>query len=112
IGHMKDVFETIMKKETKTVAELARTPYFVPETKKVSELLREFQSEHMQLSIVVDEFGGTAGLITIEDIVEDIVGEIADEHEEVEATVVDLGNDEYLVSGMLPVDTLEEMLDA
>src|SRR5207247_6569008 len=52
------------------------------------------------------------GLITIEDIVEDIVGEIADEHEEVEATVVDLGNDEYLVSGLLPVDTLEEMLDA
>jgi CBS domain containing-hemolysin-like protein len=112
IVHMKDVFEAIMKKENKTVAELARPPYFVPETKKVSELLREFQSEHMQLAIVVDEFGGTAGLITIEDIVEDIVGEIADEHEEVEATVVDLGNDEYLVSGLLPVDTLEEMLDA
>ena len=113
VVHMKDVFEAIMKKdETKTVAEFARPPYFVPETKKVSELLREFQSEHMQLAIVVDEFGGTAGLITIEDIVEDIVGEIADEHEEVEATVVDLGNDEYLVSGLLPVDTLEEMLDA
>jgi CBS domain containing-hemolysin-like protein len=112
IVHMKDVFEAIMKKENKTIPELARPPYFVPETKKVSELLREFQSEHMQLAIVVDEFGGTAGLITIEDIVEDIVGEIADEHEEVEATVVDLGNDEYLVSGLLPVDTLEEMLDA
>jgi CBS domain containing-hemolysin-like protein len=112
IVHMKDVFEAIVKKEEKTIADLARPPYFVPETKKVSELLREFQSEHMQLAIVVDEFGGTAGLITIEDIVEDIVGEIADEHEEVEATVVDLGNDEYLVSGLLPVDTLEEMLDA
>ncbi|HEY8182279.1 MAG TPA: transporter associated domain-containing protein [Thermoanaerobaculia bacterium] len=112
VVHMKDVFEAIVKKETKTVVELARPPYFVPESKKVSELLREFQSEHMQLAIVVDEFGGTAGLITIEDIVEDIVGEIADEHEEVEATVVDLGNDEYLVSGLLPVDTLEEMLDA
>ena len=112
IVHVKDVFNYVMKKETKTVAELARPPYFVPETKKVSELLREFQSEHMQLAIVVDEFGGTAGLITIEDIVEDIVGEISDEHESVEATVVDLGNDEYLVSGMLPVDTLEEMLDA
>jgi putative hemolysin len=112
IVHMKDVFEAIVKKENKTIPELARPPYFVPETKKVSELLREFQSEHMQLAIVVDEFGGTAGLITIEDIVEDIVGEITDEHEEVEATVVDLGNDEYLVSGLLPVDTLEEMLDA
>ena len=112
VVHMKDVFEAIVRKETKTIPDLARPPYFVPETKKVSELLREFQSEHMQLAIVVDEFGGTAGLITIEDIVEDIVGEITDEHEEVEATVVDLGNDEYLVSGLLPVDTLEEMLDA
>ena len=112
IVHIKDVFDSVMKKETRTVAELARPPYFVSETKKVSDLLREFQSEHMQFAIVVDEFGGTAGLITIEDIVEDIVGEIADEHESVEATVVDLGNDEYLVSGMLPVDTLEEMLDA
>jgi len=111
IVHIKDVFDYVMKKDAKTVADLARPPYFVPETKKVSDLLREFQSEHMQLAIVVDEFGGTAGLITIEDIVEDIVGEITDEHEEVEATVVDLGNDEYLVSGMLPVDTLEEMLD-
>jgi len=112
IVHIKDLFDIVMKKETTTVVELARPPYFVSESKKVSDLLREFQSEHMQFAIVVDEFGGTAGLITIEDIVEDIVGEIADEHESVEATVVDLGNDEYLVSGMLPVDTLEEMLDA
>jgi CBS domain containing-hemolysin-like protein len=112
IVHIKDVFDYVMKREPKSVAELARPPYFVSETKKVSELLREFQSEHMQVAVVVDEFGGTAGMITIEDIVEDIVGDIADEHEEVEATVVDLGNDEYLVSGLLPVDTLEEMLDA
>lgn len=112
IVHMKDVFDAIVKKESKTAAELARPPYFVSETKKVSELLREFQSEHLQVAVVVDEFGGTAGLITIEDIVEDIVGEIGDEHEAAEATVVDLGNDEYLVSGLLRVETLEEMLEA
>lgn len=112
IVHIKEVFDAIARKEQKTVAEIARPPYFVPETKKVSDLLREFQSEHMQVAVVVDEFGGTAGIITIEDIVEDIVGEIADEHEAVEATVVDLGNDEYLVSGLLRVETLEEMLDA
>ena len=112
IVHIKEVFDSIVKKETKTVAELARPPFFVPESKKVSDLLREFQSEHMQVAVVVDEFGGTAGMITIEDVVEEIVGDIGDEHEAVDATVVDLGNDEYLVSGMLRVETLEEMLDA
>jgi putative hemolysin len=112
IVHIKEVFDTVVKKEPKTVAELGRPPYFVSETKKVSDLLREFQSEHMQVAVVVDEYGGTAGIITIEDIVEDIVGDIGDEHEGAEATVVDLGNDEYLVSGALRVETLEEMLDA
>jgi len=112
IVHIKEVFEALVKKETKTISELARPPFFVSETKKVSDLLREFQSEHMQVAVVVDEFGGTAGMITIEDIVEEIVGDIGDEHEEVDATVVDLGNDEYLVSGLLRVETLEEMLDA
>ena len=112
IVHIKEVFEAILKKESKTVAEIARPPFFVSETKKVSELLREFQSEHMQVAVVVDEFGGTAGMITIEDVVEEIVGDIGDEHEAIDATVVDLGNDEYMVSGMLRVETLEEMLDA
>jgi CBS domain containing-hemolysin-like protein len=112
IVHIKEVFEAILKKESKSVAEIARPPFFVSETKKVSELLREFQSEHIQVAVVVDEFGGTAGIITIEDVVEEIVGDIGDEHEAVEATVVDLGNDEYLVSGLLRVETLEEMLDA
>ena len=112
IVHIKEVFEAILKKESKTVAEIARPPFFVSETKKVSELLREFQSEHVQVAVVVDEFGGTAGIITIEDVVEEIVGDIGDEHEAIDATVVDLGNDEYMVSGMLRVETLEEMLDA
>lgn len=112
IVHIKEVFEAVVKHETKSVAEMARPPYFVSETKKVSELLREFQSEHLQVAVVVDEYGGTAGLITIEDVVEDIVGEISDEHEDIEATIVDLGNDQYLVSGLLRVEALEEMIDA
>ncbi len=112
IVHVKDVLDAILKGERRPVAELARPPYFVSETKKVSELLREFQSEHLQIAIVVDEYGGTAGIITTEDIVEEIVGEIADEHEDEEATIVDVGDGTWLVSGLLRVDVLEEKLDA
>ncbi len=112
IVHVKDLFDVVLKHEEKPVTALARPPYFVSETKKVSELLRELQSEHLQVAVVVDEYGGTAGIITLEDIVEEIVGEIADEHEEDEATIVDLGDGEYLVSGLLRIDALEEMLDA
>jgi len=112
IVHVKDLFDVVLKHEQKTLPELARPPYFVSETKKVSELLRELQSEHLQVAVVVDEYGGTAGVITVEDIVEEIVGEISDEHEEEEVAVVDIGGGEYLVSGLLRIDDLEEMLDA
>ena len=111
VVHVKDIFDAVLKHEERPVAEMARPPYFVSESKKVSELLHEFQSEHVQVAVVVDEYGGTAGIITIEDIVEEIVGEIADEHEDEEATVVDLGDDNWLVSGLLRVENLEEMLD-
>ena len=112
VVHVKDVLDVLLRNETRAVAELARPPYFVSETKKVSELLREFQSEHLQIAIVVDEYGGTAGIVTTEDIVEEIVGEIADEHEDAEATIVDVGEGNYLVSGLLRVEMLEETLDA
>jgi CBS domain containing-hemolysin-like protein len=113
IVHVKDILEKILKNEgPAAVAELARPPYFVSETKKVSELLREFQSEHLQIAIVVDEYGGTAGIITTEDIIEEIVGEIADEHEDEEATIVEVGDGTWLVSGLMRVETLEEKLDA
>jgi CBS domain containing-hemolysin-like protein len=113
IVHVKDVFEALLtKQEQRNVASLARPPYFVSETKKVSDLLREFQTEHLQIAVVVDEYGGTAGIITTEDIIEEIVGEIADEHEDEEASMVDLGDGTWLVSGLLRVEALEEQLDA
>src|SRR5260221_10187780 len=110
VVHTKEVFELILNNETRPVSELARPPYFVSGTKKVSELLREFQTEHVQVAVVVDEYGGTAGIITIEDIVEDIVGDISDEDEDADATIVSLGQDRYMVSGMLRVEQLEETL--
>jgi CBS domain containing-hemolysin-like protein len=112
IVHIKDLFDAVVKKEEKSAADIARAPYVVSESKSISDLLRELQSEHGQMAVVVDEYGGTAGIITIEDILEEIVGDIADEHEEEEPTIVDLGDDHYLVSGLLRVDMLEDRLDA
>jgi len=112
IVHIKEMFDAVLKGHPKTIKDLARPPYFVSETKKVSELLREFQSEHLQVAVVVDEFGGTAGIVTIEDVIEEIVGDISDEHEDEEATIVDVGDGTFLVSGLLRVEELEEMLGA
>jgi magnesium and cobalt transporter len=112
IVHIKEVFDAILRSEQKAVSALARPPYFVSESKKVSELMRELQSEHLEIAVVVDEYGGTAGIISLEDIVEEIVGEIADEHEDEEAMIVEIADATYLVSGTLRVEELEEKLDA
>src|SRR5260221_9061757 len=74
IVHVKEVFEVILNGETRPVSQLARPPFFVSRTKKGSELLREFQTEHVQVAVMVDGYGGTAGLITTEDILEEIAG--------------------------------------
>lgn len=93
------------------ITALMRAPYFVPETKKVSELLRELQRGHIQSAIVVDEYGGTAGLVTIEDLLEEIVGEIRDEYDVETEPIVDEGNGSFVVSGKVDVDKVAERLD-
>ncbi len=90
--------------------DLARTPYFVPETKPVEELLVEMRTR-THIAIVADEYGGTAGLITLEDLLEEIVGEISDEYDIEEALLVDLGQGRYRVDARLPVDDLNEKFD-
>jgi len=83
-----------------------RSPYFVPETERVHDLLRELQREKVHLAIVVDEFGSTAGLVTIEDLIEEIVGEIVDEHDVEEPMITPVAGGGYLVNARLPVDDL------
>ena len=93
---------------TRTVDTLMRRDvYFVPESKLGSELLREMQKGNIKMAIVVDEYGGTAGLVTIEDLVEEIVGEIHDEHEKVD--IVREGEHAYVVTGNTDVDRLDEL---
>src|SRR4051812_17043160 len=94
------------------IEELMRTPTFVPESKPVDELLRDMQAQRIHIAIVVDEYGGFAGLVTIEDILEEIVGEIADEHDQVQRPPVEqLPDGSMRVTARLPVEDLAELFD-
>jgi CBS domain containing-hemolysin-like protein len=89
-----------------------RPAHFVPETKRVSRLMREMQERKYHQAIVVDEYGGTAGLVTLEDLIEELVGEIVDEYDVEEPPIESLGEGEVSVSGRLAVDELNDVLDA
>jgi CBS domain containing-hemolysin-like protein len=93
------------------VTELMRPPYFIPESKPVDELLHDMQAKQVHVAIVIDEYGGTAGLVTIEDILEEIVGEIADEYDREAPRVEQLDHGRVRVNVRLPVDDVEEMFD-
>jgi putative hemolysin len=90
---------------------LLRTPVFVPESMSIDDLLHEFQRRKVHLAIVLDEYGGTAGLVTIEDLLEEIVGEIQDEYDVEEPMIVKISDDEARVDGRAAVDDLEELFD-
>jgi len=110
IVHAQDVLQIAdAEAHIRTVASLMRKDvFFVPETKLGSDLLREMQKNKARMAIVIDEYGGVAGLVTIEDLVEEIVGEISDEHEA--AQIVRETESSYLVPGNMDVDRLEELL--
>jgi CBS domain containing-hemolysin-like protein len=90
---------------------IMREPYFVPETKKVAELLREMQRKRVHIAIVLDEYGSVAGLATIEDLLEELVGEIADEYDREEPQIEPVDEDTYRVNGRLSIDDVNELLD-
>jgi CBS domain containing-hemolysin-like protein len=91
--------------------DIARKPFFIPESKKVAELLRDMQKEKFHMAIVVDEFGSVAGLVTLEDLLEEIVGEIFDEYDREEPNIEPAGENRFRVNARLPVDELNELLD-
>jgi CBS domain containing-hemolysin-like protein len=87
-----------------------RPAYFVPETKRVSDLLRDMQTGKVHIAVVVDEFGGTAGIVTIEDLIEELVGEIVDEHDTEEEMVEVAEDGRLLVDARLSVEALSELV--
>ncbi len=109
--HIRDLLAGLRRQPRPAATELAHPPYVVPETKPLNELLREFQSQRQQLAIVVDEFGGSAGLVTVEDLLEEIVGEIVDEHEELELNEPQ-PDGSWRLDGGTPLDALQELFGA
>jgi putative hemolysin len=112
IVYVKDAYE--MERTgggDRAVTEVCRPVHFVPETKRVAELLTEMQSRKTHIAVAIDEYGGTAGLVTLEDLLEELVGEIHDEFDEEAVEGEPLGEDEYLVNATLNVGDLNERLD-
>jgi CBS domain containing-hemolysin-like protein len=103
IVHAKDILPLLVRNEEIVLKNIIRKPYFVPETKKINKLMAELQQKRIQIAIVLDEFGGTAGMVTLEDIVEELVGEIQDEYDE-EKPIVEVINDrEFIVNALAPI---------
>lgn len=109
--YIKDLLPHIDKPKNFRWQSLIRSAYFVPETKKIDDLLREFQQNKVHIAIVVDEFGGTSGLITLEDILEEIVGEINDEYDEEEMQYTKLAYNTYVFEGKTPLTDFARLLD-
>ncbi|MGL4254523.1 MAG: hemolysin family protein [Fusobacteriaceae bacterium] len=112
ILYVKDILNSVKRGETeKQIKEFVRVPYFVPETKSIIEILKEFQLKKVHIAMVLDEYGGVVGLVTIEDLIEEIVGEIRDEFDqEEEETVIKISETEYLIDAMIDIETLNKEL--
>jgi CBS domain containing-hemolysin-like protein len=109
ILHIRDVLRAVRGPEPPPLRELVKPALFIPETKPLSELLKELQARFQQVAIVVDEYGGTAGLVTVEDLLEEIVGEIMDEHEALAAELEPLGDGAYRLDGRAHIELLDEL---
>lgn len=114
IVYIKDLLRYIGKElpTNQTIREMMREAYFVPETKKCGELFTELSEKHLQIAIVVDEYGGTAGLVTLEDIVESIVGNIQDEYDEENDEIAKINDNTFTVDGTTDIDEIDALIGA
>ncbi len=108
---LKDILKFISSNKKIEIKNILREAYFVPETKPIDEIFRELQTNKMQMAIVVDEYGGTSGVLTMEDILEELVGNIFDEYDEVEVEYKKIDNNTYLVEGNISIYELEKILN-
>lgn len=110
IVHAKDILPLLAENKECVLKDIIRKPYFIPETKKINDLLSELQLKRIQIAIVLDEFGGTAGMVTLEDIVEELVGEIQDEYDEEKPIVEKLSDNEFIIDATASIYDVNEYL--
>lgn len=107
----KDILRMVSKGQTIILSDHLKPAYFIPETKKINELMKDFQKKRLHMAIVIDEFGGTSGMVTMEDVIEELVGEIRDEDDEEEKPLVEkIADGQYIVSGLATVYDVNEEL--
>jgi putative hemolysin len=113
VVYVKDLMRALREEKGEvTVRSLVREAHYVPETKRVAELMREMQADKFHMAIVVDEYGGTAGLVTLEDLIEELVGEIVDEFDVEEPNIEPLPGGDVRVNGRMPIDEVNELTHA
>ena len=111
ILHVKDLLRCWHEHEQEVrLADVLRPPLLIPETKRIDDLLQEFRAERTHMAIVLDEYGGTAGLVTIEDIIEEIVGEIQDEYDQEDGLIEELEDGIYQLDARIPIDEVNDLL--
>jgi CBS domain containing-hemolysin-like protein len=110
IVHSKDLLKALIENKFRTLKDIMRPVHFITESMKINELLRDFQKHHIQMAIVTNEFGSTAGLITMEDIIEELVGEIQDEHDEEKPNVEKKSDTEYIVNAQATIADVNDAL--
>ncbi len=111
ILHAKDLLPYWGREKDIDIGRIVRSPYFIPETKKISDVLRDLRDKKSHMTIVIDEYGGTAGILTLEDIIEEIIGDIVDEYDTDEHWIVEIEGGAIVVDARLDVEELEDYLD-
>lgn len=110
IVHAKDVLPLLASNKELILKDIIRKPFFIPETKKINDLLNELQLKRIQIAVVLDEFGGTAGMVTIEDILEELVGDIQDEYDEEKPIVEKVSDEEFIIDATASIYDVNEHL--
>jgi CBS domain containing-hemolysin-like protein len=106
----KDLIKVLYEKNFRGINDILRPAYFVPINKRINDLLREFQTQHIQMAIVTNEFGGTAGIVTMEDIIEELVGEIQDEYDDEKPPVEKKSETEFIINATASIGDVNDLL--